>query len=203
MKRFCISAAVLAVLPVTANAKDVVVTVSSYADAANASPSTYTLVPDDSTPADGLEFREYGAQLDRMLQARGWTKAVDPDAAQFVVLVSYGIGEPKEHHQSYSIPIYGHDSWLPIDDHYTTYHRWLKLRAMQLHGAERQKATESWRIDLTSDGSIGDLRGIFVYLLFAASSYVGRNSGEAVDVKIKMDGKPIRAFRGEAGTRPH
>ena len=203
MKGYFLAAAIVAVLPSVAQAKVVVVSVSSYADSASASPATYKLVPDDSIPVDGLEFREYAAQIDRMLKGRGWLKADDPDAAQVAVLVSYGIGEPKEHHYSYSMPVYGQDSWVPIHGQYTTYHRWLKLRAMQLHGAESQKATESWRIDLASDGSVGDLREIFTYLLFAASPYVGQNSGKALDVKIKMDGKPIRGFQADGGTDHH
>jgi hypothetical protein len=204
MKRRFLVAAILAASPVGAEAAPpIFVTVSSYADSASAVPASYKLVPDDSTPPDSLEFREYAAQIDRMLQARGWTKAADTAAAQVAILVSYGIGEPKEHHYSYSLPIYGQDSWVPIHGQYTTYHRWLKLRAMQLNGADNQKATESWRIDATSDGSRSDLRQVFTYLLFAASPYVGQNSGKAIDVKIKWEGKPILGFQADAKTDHH
>jgi hypothetical protein len=54
-----------------------------------------------------LQFQEYSTYIDRALTISGFVKANNIEDANLAIFLVYGIGDPKEHLYSYSIPIFG------------------------------------------------------------------------------------------------
>jgi hypothetical protein len=57
--------------------------------------------------ADDLQFMEYVSYVKRAFASQGLTVVEDPKDAEIAVFLTYGIGEPKEHAYTYSVPIWG------------------------------------------------------------------------------------------------
>ncbi|QNA85201.1 hypothetical protein G4G27_15230 [Sphingomonas sp. So64.6b] len=190
-------------MPTAATAKTVEVLVSAFAS--EGAPSDYALVAEKGFDAESLEFRSYAAKLDKMMAARGWTRAADAGTAKVTIMVSYGIGDPKDHQYSYSIAQYNGagqpNTWLPINGEYVSYRRWLKMSTMR-STPDGGKPQEIWRVDVESSGSSGDIRAIFPYLVYAAAPYIGADTGQAVRVKVKDNNKDFRAFNETARVDP-
>lgn len=69
---------------------------------------TYELWPADNTvQANDLQFIEYTTYIERAFAAKGFERVDFDEEPEIVVLVGYGIGEPKEHSRTYSIPTFG------------------------------------------------------------------------------------------------
>jgi hypothetical protein len=68
----------------------------------------YILLPvvKDVTLND-LQFREYSSYVDRALSSAGYVKARDFNDANIAIFLAYGVGDPKEHLYSYSLPVWG------------------------------------------------------------------------------------------------
>lgn len=68
----------------------------------------YILLPGlkDVRPND-LQFQEYADYVVRALKSKGYIRVKEPDDASIAIFLSYGIGEPKEHLYSYSLPVWG------------------------------------------------------------------------------------------------
>lgn len=82
--------------------------VSGFSDPFYAGGRTFWLLSGNKdVTADDLEFREYAGYLRRGLVQAGFSEAANFDKADLAIFVRYGIGDPKEHHFSYSLPIYG------------------------------------------------------------------------------------------------
>lgn len=60
----------------------------------------------DVDPND-LQFREYSSYVERALSSSGYVRAEDFKDANIAVFLSYGIGDPKDHQYSYSLPVWG------------------------------------------------------------------------------------------------
>jgi hypothetical protein len=139
--------------------------------------------------------------------------------------LGYGIGEPKQHIASYSLPSFGQigvassstfgtvssygtvsatTTYTPSygvtgsTSHafsYDTYDRWLRLSAIDAAHLKSSGVVESlWRTDVKSTGSSGDLREIFPIMVFAASPYIGNDTGKAVRTKTKQKSKEFQGF---------
>jgi len=84
------------------------VSVNSFARSNALEDRTYVVMPFDADvePMD-LEFQEYSAQVAKVLGERGFRRAPSIDDAEVVVLLAYGIGEPREHSYTYNLPVWG------------------------------------------------------------------------------------------------
>lgn len=82
--------------------------VSGFTDPAYAGGKSYWLLPGQKgVTDDDLEFREYARYVRRGLSQAAFFESAGLDHADLVIFLSYGIGDTKEHHYSYSLPIYG------------------------------------------------------------------------------------------------
>ncbi|MFZ4690506.1 MAG: hypothetical protein ACOYLS_14815 [Polymorphobacter sp.] len=81
--------------------------VSSYAAPAAAQFTKFVILPDKGIDAESLEFREYSSHIEKIMSIKGWEKVYSVDDASSIVFVSYGIGDPKQHNFSYSVPTFG------------------------------------------------------------------------------------------------
>ena len=69
---------------------------------------TYILLPSNKgTKVDDLQFKEYATYVTRALQTKGFVQAETFQKANVSIFLGYGIGDPKEHKYTYSIPTWG------------------------------------------------------------------------------------------------
>jgi len=54
-----------------------------------------------------LQLREYASYVERALGLAGYSNAGDFKDASIAVFIAYGIGDPKDHQYSYSLPVWG------------------------------------------------------------------------------------------------
>ena len=67
--------------------------------------NVYVLLPGNKgTKPDDAQFREYAQYVNRALEKQGFVPAESPEKANVAIYLAYGVGDPKEHQYSYSIP---------------------------------------------------------------------------------------------------
>lgn len=57
--------------------------------------------------SNDLQFMEFSSYVERALSKSGYTKTGDFREADIAIFLAYGIGDPKEHIYSYSLPVWG------------------------------------------------------------------------------------------------
>lgn len=79
---------------------------------------TYILLPGnkDTNPND-LQFKEYASYVNRALQEKGFIQAETFQEANVAIFLGYGIGDPREHQYTYSLPAWGQTG---VSSAYTT-----------------------------------------------------------------------------------
>src|SRR5882724_7620426 len=84
------------------------VKVDSLARTDSLTKRSYVLLPGNKgTNVGDLQFQEYAKYVHRALAAQGLTHARRVAAADIVVFLSYGIGDPQTHYYTYSLPVWG------------------------------------------------------------------------------------------------
>lgn len=77
----------------------------------------------------------------------------------------------------------------------TTYDRWLGVSAIDWAEYSRTgKLNRVFDVAVKSTGTGGDLRAVMPYMAMSAGRYAGVNSGRAIMIEHKYDGKEIREF---------
>jgi hypothetical protein len=61
----------------------------------------------EKVSSDDLQFQEYSRYVENALQSKGYKKSESIENANVAIFISYGIGEPKQHQFTYSVPVYG------------------------------------------------------------------------------------------------
>ena len=80
--------------------------------------NSYILLPGDKdTNVNDLQFKEYATYVNRALNKQGFVPADSYEKANVVIFLVYGIGDPKEHQYSFSMPTFGQTG---ISSSYTT-----------------------------------------------------------------------------------
>jgi hypothetical protein len=80
--------------------------------------NSYILLPGNKdTKAEDLQFKEYAAYVNRALIKQGFVPAESFEKANVAIFLVYGLGDPKEHQYSYSIPTWGQTG---VSSSYTT-----------------------------------------------------------------------------------
>lgn len=121
-KRF-IAAALLALFCVfLGGCKFCRVGVSGFSNSAYKGGKSYWLLPGNKgVTANDLEFREYADHLRLALNRAGFTESPSFELADVGIFVTYGVGDPRENHYSYSLPVYGQTSGGTYNFSGTTY----------------------------------------------------------------------------------
>jgi len=84
-----------------------VVRVDSITDPAQPEKSLYYIFPGmQGVSPNDLHFKEYTSYLSQAFQSRGF-REVEPDSAQLIIFVAYGIGDPRTVSFQYSVPVFG------------------------------------------------------------------------------------------------
>jgi hypothetical protein len=91
----------LAALGLSACAESITSTVSRYQAMPAPQGQTFFVVPGGGMARNGgLEFQRYAALVAQQLQARGYTPASSPQAANMIVEFGYGVGPGQVHYQA-------------------------------------------------------------------------------------------------------
>jgi hypothetical protein len=197
--------------------------VSGYAEYGVASGQRYFLAASAKDQNGTLEFNSFTKHVEKALATKQLIRVAQPQEAEIVIFLDYGIGPPNKEVASYSLPTFGQTgvgssstfgrvsstgsvsattTYTPrfgitgSSSHvysYTTYDRWMRLSAYSLAGNSER---ELWRTEVKSSGSTGDLRRIFPIMVYSSIKYVGTDTGRAVTVKVKEKNKDYRAFLG-------
>jgi hypothetical protein len=82
--------------------------IDSIKAAENSTANRFIIAPglNNVKPYD-LQFKEYAAYVRRGLESKGYIFAENPEDAEFVVFLAYGISDPIKNEKVYSIPIWG------------------------------------------------------------------------------------------------
>jgi len=202
------------------------VDVSALRDSQLAERRTYVVYPglQGVDPTD-LQFREFAGQLERVLLAKGFKPAALNARPDLLILLSYGIGEPRTSYYSY--PVFGRVSggtstftastFGPGGFTQTTgtvtsptrhgvvgtrtaarreFQRWAAIEAVDIETfINTQKISQAWRTEMTSSGSSGDLRRVLPVMLAASQPYIGVNTRQQVRRVLNDDSPEVVAIR--------
>jgi len=92
----------------TLNKTHFVVEVDSLARDEAGNAESYILLPgNEGVEINDLQFQEYARYLIRALASRGYELAEHAEDAELAIIMSYGIGDPKTHQYTYSLPVWG------------------------------------------------------------------------------------------------
>lgn len=84
------------------------VSVDSISAPTAAIKTKYILLPANEGVAEcDLQYREYTSYVERALNSRGYIKSASFQEADIAIFLGYGIGAPKTHQYTYSLPAYG------------------------------------------------------------------------------------------------
>lgn len=208
--------------------------ISSLADTSNRLGKKYILESGkDGVRSGDLQFKEYARYLNKALSSKGYSLVTDPSVADLIIIMDYGIGEPKEHVYSYSSPVYGQTgggssttsgfvggsyfnarttssptygvvgSQTKVEKH-VTYDRYIGIYA---YDAKRFIQTQSldqvWSTMIVSVGSSGDLRRVFPAMLAAALPYMGTNTGKMVVESIGESNDTVKFITMDGSPTAH
>lgn len=86
----------------------ITVTVDAIAGGQASYKRTYWLMPGNTgVSRDDLQFQEYAGYIHPGLTTTGFRESQKLEDADIVIFVSYGIGDPKSHTSTYSLPLWG------------------------------------------------------------------------------------------------
>lgn len=98
-------------------------------------------------------------------------------------------------------PTYGVTGSTTHIGSYTTYFRFMVLNAVDLDEYKKfKKEVQLWKTTVTSAGSSGDLRKVFPILVAASREYVGKNTGQKVEVNLFEEDERVMEIKGIART---
>lgn len=203
------------------------VSVNGFAAPMTNSAISFIVLPGEKgVEASDLQFQEYSTFLERALSQRGFRRVSSIEDADIAVFLAYGIGEPKEHVYSYSIPhfgqtgvsssttygsfygnsysgttyynpTYGVTGYSSHVGTYTTFTRHILIEAVDMAAYRSQNKTmQLWKTVIVSIGSSGDLRRVFPVMIGAAAAYLSTSTGEVRTVDIYEDDPRVLLVKG-------
>ena len=202
--------------------KTIVLQIDSIGKAQYGAERSYIFMPTDKdVKSSDLRFMEYVSYIERALAGKGYRKSANADEANIIIYVTYGVGEPREHSYTYSVPLYGiingtkpsgpppgsppgshpFGSYNPVYgiigstteySSYTTYFRYCKIEAFDLKLLRESGAEKQlWSTVITSTGRSDDLRQAMPYLIAGAKDYIATDTGRKVEINVPEDDKTL------------
>ena len=195
--------------------------------------TSYILLPgNNGTNPDDIQFKEFAAYVNRALVNQRFIPVSSLQEADIAIFLSYGIGDPKEHQYTYSIPTWGQTgvssshtygtintygnfgtysgttTYTPTygitgrtthTGSYTSYFRYIVLDAFDLEQYKKSgKEVQLWKTTVTSSGSSGDLRRVFPLLVAASQDFIGKNTGQKLELSLYETDERVLEIKGFA-----
>ncbi|MCX7027109.1 MAG: hypothetical protein NT061_06455 [Spirochaetes bacterium] len=104
-----LGAAMMAILVLSCSTtKTMVLQIDSIGKTQYEAQRSYIFMSTDQNVKSGdLRFAEYAGYIAKALARMGYEQVEKAEEANIIIYVTYGVGEPKEHSYSYSVPLYG------------------------------------------------------------------------------------------------
>lgn len=164
--------------------------ISAFADA-SLDKKTYILLPSDKNKV-GIECDAYARYIKNGL-SNNYTEVTDA-IADMAILFDYGISDPQQETSSYVKDVSHYDRTtgsfkhtpIAMTETSTTYTRYITLTAIDYKLYKKTKEIkEVWSVKIKSEGSSGELRDVFVYMIVGSYEFFGKNISQTVMVKEK------------------
>jgi hypothetical protein len=171
-------------------------------------PGATIFVIENKEAKNPLLEKEIKGKINKLLDKQGFRLA-SYEAAQYYLLFSYGMGSERK--VTVAMPefitgwavgvtypppgsyVYMSPWFWPSPVLETQYDRWLMVNVVDgQHYREKGQFRTLWVGEARSVGSSADLRVVVNYLLVAALSELGKNTGKAVEVDIPPDDPRVR-----------
>lgn len=172
---------------------------------------TYAIAPAHGM-SPGIEFDQYAAQVQRIMDARGYTRIPDMANADAGVFLSVKVGSPQTHTSTSVVPMwgqtgyssaytsasaygnsyqanttytprYGITGYVPYSSSITTYPIGFMIEAVMRTNDERKVET-IWKLTAATTSSSPDVRSVFPSMLMNAARFIGADTGGMVSVPI-------------------
>jgi hypothetical protein len=180
--------------------------VTSISSDAAMAKKNYVLLPAaEGADAYGVEFKEYAGYVHRALRGKGFNQA-SREAADVVVFLSYGIGEPTTEEYTLSHPSAtrtvarsrsgGRYAHVGGD---TTYSRYLIIDAYEagkFRESEGKDLAAVWKTAVTSRGTRSDLGQVFPVMVAGAYEYIGRDTKQKVHITLSEGDERVKFIKG-------
>ena len=94
-------------------------------------------------------------------------------------------------------PQYGITGFQQRTENYTMYSRFILLDAFDFSAYKTDnKSIPLWKTTVTSQGSSGDLRFVFPYLVAASRQYISANTGKMINLAIDDNSQTLKEVMG-------
>lgn len=190
------------------------VSVDSVADGSFNGKSFYILSGMKDVNTEDLRFKRYSAYVSAVMEKAGYQEVDDPAKSEFILMLSYGVGNKEVEVSTRSIPVYGGNSFTStvqnqygqqlgtirtepsnpfapsgyntVTDSEVTYQRTIKLVAVdsKLALQKKHELKQVWDTLIVSRGSSDDLQKLFPVMLVAWHPYIGKNLMERKSLTI-------------------
>lgn len=190
------------------------VNVDSIVDKAFDGRSFYIISGMRDVNTEDLRFKRYSAYVGAVMEKAGYQEVDDPSKSEFILILSYGVGNKEVEVSTRSIPVYGGNGftstvqnqygqqvgtistqpanpYLPsgyntVTDTEVTFQRTIKIVAVNSKLAMQKKPElkQVWDASIVSRGSSDDLQKLFPVMLVAWHPYIGKNLMKRESVEI-------------------
>lgn len=160
---------------------------------------SYTLLPSKKDlDTDDLRYKLFAGYIHKGLSAQGYTPANSAEEAKIIIIIDYGIEEPKTHNYAYAAPIVKGTGGAMVAGSYTTFVRYLILQGIDA-GEHRKsgKLKTLWKTTITSEGASDDLRLVLPYMIAASIPYISKDTGQKVLIQLKENDRAVLTLKGE------
>jgi len=180
----------------------------------NINNSVFVIPSNKNIDINDLIFQEFLSDIKIALETNGYTVTSNPEEADQVVLLEYGISDPQTNTvlvpqigktkidstnttglltpgtntTTYSgTTTYNYEYGITgyVPRQETVYTRVLILTSYDWKlFSTTEKAIQLWKTDVISTGSSSDLREVFPYMVLASENYLGSNTGKKIKITI-------------------
>lgn len=199
--------------------------ISALSSRAALSKKAYLLLPgaQETSPYD-LQYLEFSGYIDKAMASQGFIKVTEPTKAEVIVFLSYGVGDPIARTYSYSVPVYGQTGFYASQKkgksktYYTptygvtgytnqigteiNYVSNISLDAYDNTDLNTPQPQQLWKMEVSSTGQSNDLRMVFPYMVASMKPYIGRNTGQKINVMLKQGAPEVLELTGNNGNKP-
>lgn len=164
-----------------------------------------------------LTFSEYARQVVSVLEMQGYTRVPNIDDAQLMVVLTFHISAPHTKTDIVNTPVYpmagpfysgpfgyypypllDYPVYQPMVHQWVVYKKLVRLQALDAAAYTKQKRIKPlWDIQVTSNNENGDLRYMFPYMLVAAEPYIGKDTGQIINVTVDNNNPVVGVLRAE------
>lgn len=191
----------------------VYMTIDAYSSPEAQDMKNYVFIDSEKPLIGGdLQNKEFRSMTEQVLAEDGFSKT-NTESADVEIFLDYGVSDPQVVQSTYSTPVYGPTGLLCVSysslgpsvapqygvvgyetkvDTQIRYERYLAMVGYDKNNIQPNgNHVELWRLHVSSVGETGDLRRIFPVLLAGAKNYIGKSTGQKIELKMYENNKEV------------